>query len=51
MKAIQDATNQDLIALMAQIEAEENNAAREYETGEWVSLGDDYCDDFELELN
>jgi len=51
MKATQHATNQDLIALMAQIEAEENNAAREYETGEWISLGDDYSDDFNLDMS
>jgi len=36
---------------MAQIEAEENNAAREYETGEWISLGDDYSDDFNLDMS
>ena len=51
MKATQHATNSDLIALMAKIEAEENSAAREYQSGEWVSLGDDYSDDFNLELN
>jgi len=51
MRATQHATNEDLQTLMRKIEEEENNAAREYETGEWVSLGDDYCDDFELELN
>ena len=49
MKATQHATNSDLIALMAKLAEEENNAAREYETGEWVSLGDDYCDDFAME--
>jgi len=51
MKATQHATNQDLVALMIKLEEEENSAAREYETGEWVSLGDDYSDDFNLELN
>ena len=49
MKATQHATNKDLVAIMAKIEAEENNSAREYETGEWVSMTDDYSDDFALE--
>ena len=49
MKATQHATNSDLVALMAKLEEEERASAREYETGEWVSLGDDYCDDFAME--
>ena len=49
MKATQHATNSDLIALMAKLAEEENNAAREYETGEWVSMSEEYCDDFAME--
>ena len=51
MKATQHATNSDLIALMAKIEAEENSASREYLSGEWVSMNEEYCDDFDMELN
>jgi hypothetical protein len=49
MKATQHATNSDLIAIMAKIAEDENSAAREYESGEWVSLNEDYSDDFALE--
>ena len=49
MTALQHATNSDLIALMAKIEAEENNAAREYQSGEWVSMESEIVDDFALE--
>ncbi len=49
MRATQQATNSDLIAIMAKIAEEENNAAREYESGEWVSLNEEYCDDFAME--
>ena len=49
MRATQHATNSDLIALMAKLAEEENNAAREYETGEWVSMNDEIVDDFALE--
>ena len=48
MKATQHATNQDLVSIMAKIAEEERNAAREYETGEWISLESEYCDDFDL---
>ena len=49
MKATQHATNSDLIALMAKLAEEERASAREYETGEWVSLNEEYCDDFAME--
>ena len=49
MRATQHATNEDLIALMAKIEAEENSASREYAEGTWISMNEEYCDDFALE--
>ncbi len=49
MKATQHATNSDLVAIMAQIEAEENATAREYQEGTWVELEQEYCDDFALD--
>ena len=48
MRATQHATNSDLIALMAKLEEEERASAREYETGEWVSLNEESVDDFDL---
>lgn len=50
MRATQHATNEELVALMAKIEAEENSAAREYQSGEWVSMNEETIDDFNLEL-
>lgn len=51
MKATQHATNQDMIEIMAKIEAEENATAREYEEGVWIELSEEYVDDFDLDMS